>query len=167
MNNPISLNDIVIRTELRPGDIGYLIYLHGLIYNQEYHFGIDFESYVAHSLHEFYSNYDPAKDRVWICEHNGTMVGSLALMHRDNSTAQLRYFVLQPAYRGIGLGNRLMDLFMQFFRECGYTAAYLWTTHELTAAATLYTRYGFVFTEEKHSTAFGKSLMEQRYDLKL
>ena len=100
MNNPISLDDIVIRTELRPGDIGYITYLHGLIYNQEHGFGIDFESYVANSLHEFYSNYDPAKNRVWICEHNGNIIGSLVQMHRDINTAELRYFVIPERPEG-------------------------------------------------------------------
>jgi len=35
----------------------------------------------------------------------------------------------------------------------------------LDTAAFLYKRLGFKLTEEKESTAFGKSLREQRYDL--
>lgn len=70
MSKAISLNDIKIRTELKPGDIGYVIYRHGELYNKEYDYGIEFESYVAEGLSEFYKNYDTSKDRVWICEHN-------------------------------------------------------------------------------------------------
>ncbi len=29
MNEKVKLDDISIRTELRPGDIGYIIYMHG------------------------------------------------------------------------------------------------------------------------------------------
>jgi peptidyl-dipeptidase Dcp len=81
--------------------------------------------------------------------------------------AQLRYFLIEPEFRGLGLGSRLMSLYMGFLRECGYQQSYLWTTHELTTAAFLYKRCGFTLTEEKESTAFGKPLREQRYDLVL
>lgn len=157
--------EITIRNELRPGDLGYVIYLHGLLYGKEYGYGIQFETYVALGIHEFYENYDPAKDRVWICEHEGMIVGFLLGMHRENASAQLRYFLVSPEYRGIGLGKRLMKLFMEFLVEHNYRTAYLWTTHELSAAASLYRRHGFVLGEEKPSTAFGKALREQRYDL--
>ena len=43
--NLISLDDISIRTELRPGDIGYVTYMHGTLYSEEYGYRIQFESY--------------------------------------------------------------------------------------------------------------------------
>lgn len=161
----VDLEEIVIRNELVPGDIGYVIYLHGSLYGREYHYGIQFETYVALGMHDFYANYDPAKDRVWICEHGGRIIGFLLLMHRENHSAQLRYFLIRPEFRGMGLGKRLMRMFMDCLRERHYRSAFLWTTHELRAAASLYRRHGFVLTSEKESTAFGKPLREQRYDL--
>lgn len=165
-NNPVSLKDIHIRTELQPGDIGYVIYLHGSLYKKEYDYGISFETYVALGLHEFYQQYDPGRDRVWICEHNNRIVGFMLLMHRGEA-AQLRYFLLEPAYRGIGLGKHLMELFIDTMKSFGYKTAYLWTTNELPAAASLYKRHGFVLMEEKPSADFGKDVVEQRYDLVL
>jgi len=166
MKKGISLDDISIRTELKPGDIGYIIYMHGELYKREYDYGIQFETYVAKGLCEFYEKYNPERNRVWVCEHNSTMIGFLLLMDRGKA-AQLRYFLIQPEYRGIGLGSKLMSLYMDFLRECKYKETYLWTTHELSAAAFLYKRVGFKLTEEKESTAFGKPLREQRYDLLL
>lgn len=93
------------------------------------------------------------------------MIGFLLLMHRENNAAQLRYFYLEPAYRGIGLGKKLMTLYIEFLRKCGYKSSYLLTTHELVSAASLYMRHGFKLSEEKESASFGKSLREQRYDL--
>lgn len=153
----LSLNDISIRTELRPGDLGYVVHMHGALYGKEYNYGVQFESYVAKGLCEFYEKYDPTRSRVWICEHNNRMIGFLLLMDRMGS-AQLRYFLIEPEYRGIGLGSKLMNLYMDFLRECGYKASYLWTTHELTTAAKLYKRFGFQLTEQKESNAFGKPL---------
>ncbi|MCI0608605.1 MAG: GNAT family N-acetyltransferase [Anaerolineae bacterium] len=166
MNKAISLDDISIRTKLKPGDIGYVIYLHGALYGKEYGYGIQFETYVAKGLCEFYEKYDPKRSRVWVCEHNNKIIGFLLLMDRGES-AQLRYFLIEPEYRGIGLGSKLMNLYMDFLRECGYQRSYLWTTHDLTTAANLYKRFGFQLTAEKESTSFGKSLKEQRYDLLL
>jgi GNAT superfamily N-acetyltransferase len=164
--NKVSLDEISIHTELRPGDIGYVIHLHGVLYAKEYGYGLQFESYVAKGLAEFYEKYDPERNRVWVCEHNDRIIGFLLLMDRGTA-AQLRYFLIEPEYRGLGLGSRLLNLYMDFLRECGYKESYLWTTHELSTAALLYKRLGFQRTEEKESAVFGKPLREQRYDLVL
>ena len=162
--NKISADVISIRTELRPGDIGYVTYMHGDLYHREYGYSLRFESYVAKGLCDFYEKYDPDRNRIWACEHDDRMIGFLLLMDRG-SAAQLRYFLIQPEYRGIGLGAKLLDLYMDFLHTCDYKESYLWTTHELDTAAFLYKRLGFKLTEEKESTAFGKPLREQRYDL--
>lgn len=162
MPRAVTLNDIVIRTDLRPGDIGYITYLHGVLYKQEYDYGIEFEAYVAQGLHEFYENYDPKTNRVWICEHNGKTIGSLVLVARGKA-AQLRYFLIVPEYRGIGLGKKLMELYMEFLHHCRYESSYLWTTEELYTAAYLYKKYGFELAEEKPSSAFGKAVRENKY----
>lgn len=164
--NKVVLDDISIRTELRPGDIGYVTYMHGALYHREYNYGLQFESYVAKGLCEFFDKYNPERNRIWACEHHDRVIGFLLLMDRGEA-AQLRYFLIEPEYRGIGLGSKLMSLYMDFLRQCGYTQSYLWTTHELSSAAFLYKRHGFTLTEEKESTAFGKPLREQRYHLVL
>jgi ribosomal protein S18 acetylase RimI-like enzyme len=159
--------NISIRTELKSGDLGFVIYRHGKLYRAENGYGIEFEAYVAGGLAEFYKLYDPEKDRVWVCEDGDQMIGFLLVMHRDQITAQFRYFYLEPEYRGIGLGSKLMQLFMDFVKEKGYRQTYLWTTNEQVTATKLYEKYGFKLTEEKESKAFGKPLIEQRFDLKL
>jgi ribosomal protein S18 acetylase RimI-like enzyme len=156
---------VSIRTDLKSGDIGYIVYLHGFLYNKEYNYSIAFETYVAKGLYEFYQQYDPDKDCIWICEQNNSIVGFLLLMHRGNNAAQLRYFILLPEYRGIGLGGKLMELFMSWLKDHDYTSSYLWTTNEQKAAAELYKKFGFTLTEEFDSTSFGKLLIEQRYEL--
>ena len=161
----VKLDDIEIRDSLEPGDIGHILHLHGLIYSRENGYGFPFEAYVAEGLAEFLRWYDASRDRVWICAHEGHIAGTLLLMHRDADAAQLRYFLIDPRYRGIGLGGKLMECFLRRLRECGYATSYLWTTSEQAAAITLYTKYGFRLTEEKMSTTLGRSVLEQRYEL--
>jgi N-acetylglutamate synthase-like GNAT family acetyltransferase len=160
----INLSDILIRTELQPGDLGYIIYMHGSIYNKENGYGKQFEIYVAEGLIEFYKQYDQEFDRIWICENNKEIIGVFSVMHRENNSAQLRYFLLKNEYRGLGLGKKLFELCIQFLHEHNYKTAYLWTTREQEKAISLYKRYGFKLTKEKESTLFGKPLIEQRYD---
>jgi ribosomal protein S18 acetylase RimI-like enzyme len=158
------MSEVTIRTELRPGDLGYVAYLHGLLYTAENAFGLGFEGYVLKGLGEFALGYDPAKDRVGVCEDAGKIVGFLLGVFRGEGVAQLRYFILMPEYRGTGLGKKLMELFMDWVRECGYQQVFLWTTHEQETATALYRRHGFQLTEEKMTSGFGKVLRERRFD---
>ena len=162
----IALDDIAIRNQLLPGDLGYVAYLHGDLYTKENGYGLSFESYVLTGLGEFGHDYDAEKDRIWMCEHEGKMVGFLLAQHRPNAV-QLRYFIFLPEYRGIGLGKKLMTEFIAFMKQRGVKDAYLWTTDEQHAAISLYIRFGFKLTEEKPSHSFGKPLTERRYDLHL
>ena len=167
MKKPINPKDIIIRTELRAGDLGYVIHRHGIIYEAECGYDLSFEMYVAAGILEFHQNYDPARDRVWICERKGRIIGFVLLMHRGEKISQLRFFYLEAGYRGLGLGHKLMEKLKEFARKVGYRTIYLWTTHEQEVAISLYKRHGFALTEEKDSNAFGKSLREQKFELYL
>ena len=164
MKEGINIADVIIRNELRPGDLSYVAYMHAVLYGQEMGYGLNFEGYVLDGLGEFAHQYDPKKDRVWICEHEGKIIGSLVGFHRNNEI-QFRYFIFMPPYRGIGLGKYLMKEFMKYVAEIGGRKVYLWTTTEQETAIALYTRFGFRQTEEKFSTAFDKPLTELRFDL--
>ncbi|PWV49057.1 GNAT family N-acetyltransferase [Chitinophaga sp. S165] len=166
MTTKVSLNEIRLRNELLPGDLGYVAYLHGILYAKERGYGFNFEGYVLDGLGEFAHQYDATKDRIWVCEHEGKIIGFLMAFGREDSI-QLRYFIFLPEYRGIGLGKKLMEEFISFMKERGVTRAYLWTTNEQEEAIGLYLRYGFRLTEEKKSDAFDKKLVERRYDLKI
>lgn len=161
------LEDITIRHDLRPGDLGYVIYRASKLAEHENNYGVPFEAYVAGGLLEFYKNYDPKKDYIWACEHDGRIVGFLLLVHRENNTAQLKNFYLEPECRGIGLGKKLMEQFISVLKDKGYTSSYLWTTDEQQTALSLYKRHGYVLVEEKESDAFGRPVVEQRFELRL
>lgn len=162
------LSAISIRNQLLPGDLGYIAHVHGDLYAKECGYGLNFEAYVLESLKDFALEYDAAKDKVWICEHENLIIGFLVAQHRSAETLQLRYFIFLPEYRGIGLGKKLMDEFINFMQTGQYTNAYLWTTEEQHSAIALYTRYGFKLSDEKPSSStFGKELVERRYLLTL
>lgn len=133
---------VQIRTELKPGDIGYLSYLHGVLYANEYGWDYTFEAYVAAPLAEFAKSHTD-RDRIWIVEKDGTVSGSIAIIEASTEQAQLRWFLLHPTLRGKGIGRNLMEEAVNFCRASGYSKIFLWTTSNLTAAAGLYESLGF------------------------
>lgn len=158
--------EIQLRTEMRPGDIGYVVRLHGLLYQSEYGLDHTFEGYVAAGLGEFAKSFDAGKDRLWLAEKAGGIVGSIAIAGQ-NKTAQLRWFLVHPQARGAGLGKRLIQAALDFCRTRNFDSVFLWTVSELTTAAHLYRTAGFELTEQKTHEIWGSLRTEERYDLAL
>ena len=156
-----------IRTQLKPGDIGYIIYLHGALYAQEYELDQTFEGDVAIKMGEFAKTYDPNKDYFAVAELNGQIVGSIVINGLSDEIALLRWFLVHPDARGRGLGHQLIDNALAFCRERGFKKVRLWTIGELKAAAHLYKEAGFVVTREETHEIWGAQRTEQEYELTL
>jgi N-acetylglutamate synthase-like GNAT family acetyltransferase len=157
---------ITIRHEIKPGDIGYIIYLHGHLYDKEFVYDSSFEAYVAKYLAEFASSIKD-REKLWIIEKNNEILGSMAIVEHTNTEAQLRWLLLHPDVRGQGLGKKLIDDAIAFCRANGYSSIFLWTEDLLKPAANLYKLKGFQLTEEKSHKIWGRYLTEQKYELKL
>ena len=155
---------ITLRTTLRPGDVGTLVYLHGMLYAREYDFDHTFEAYVAGPLAEFV-HAASERERIWIAERDGRIVGCIAIVAASAQTAQLRWFLVDPNARGAGLGKRLLAEAIAFCRACEYTSVILWTVSALTAAAHLYRSAGFRKVEEKPGRIWGTDVVEEQYEL--
>ena len=155
-----------IRTDIRPGDIGAIIHLHGALYAREYGFDHTFEPYVAIPLGEFVNN-RTSGDALWIVEREKKVMGSVAIVSCPGNTAQLRWLILHPELRGHGIGKKLIEETIGFCRTRGYGSIFLWTIDFLAAALKLYTSAGFRFTESKTHRIWGRRLTEERYELKL
>jgi len=156
-----------IRHRVKPGDIGCLICLHGIVYAKEYGYDVTFEAYVAHGLAEFVQLFNPNEDRIWLAETNGQIIGSIAIVGHSKEEAQLRWFLVHPNYRGLGIGKELLQEALQFCKEHEYKIMFLWTASELSAAGHLYTCFGFRKTEEKTHKIWGKKVTEEKYHLYL
>lgn len=161
------LDGIKIRNDFEPGDIGFVIQSHGELYKEEFGYGYHFEQYVTEGIVEFLQLPKPNKSRVWICEHNAYKMGFLMLLDRGNETAQLRYFFIYPEFRGSGIGNKLMILFMDYLKEMNFKHCFLLTTNDLGSAVHLYKKHGFRMVEESETLEFGKQLYIQKYELEM
>jgi GNAT superfamily N-acetyltransferase len=156
--------DISIRTTLQPGDIGMIVHLHGVLYAQEYGFDATFESYVAGPLADFVQS-ATARQRLWIAENENRIVGCIAIVSAEPQTAQLRWFLVHPSARGIGLGNKLLNEAVTFSRQAGYESIFLWTVDALAAARHLYLGAGFRKVEARPGFRWGVHVVEEKYEL--
>ncbi|HZU38424.1 MAG TPA: GNAT family N-acetyltransferase [Gemmataceae bacterium] len=155
-----------LRTTLVPGDLGAIVRLHGVVYARECGFDPTFEAYVAGPLAEFVLH-GTDRDRLWIAEWKDQIVGSVAIIGTSETEAQLRWFLVDPSARGLGLGRRLLEEASTFCKHSGYRTVFLWTVSALTVAAHLYQSVGFQKVEEKPAQQWGVSVVEEKYMLTL
>jgi N-acetylglutamate synthase-like GNAT family acetyltransferase len=159
-----------IRNDLKPGDVGYVTYLHGVLYAQEQGWDHTFEAYVAGPLAEFAKSNAVVRndrERIWIVEKEGVVAGSIGIVDAASDIAQLRWLLLHPELRGYGLGWYLVREAVGFCREQSYKRVFLWTVSALVEAARLYISAGFRVTEETTRVRWSCCVTEQRYDLDL
>ncbi|MBE7552537.1 MAG: MarR family transcriptional regulator [Anaerolineales bacterium] len=148
-----------------PGDMGWVIHQHGLLYHQEYGWDESFEALVAQICADFINNYDPQKERCWIAEMQGEQVGSIFCVKASEDVAKLRLLLVAPKARGLGLGTRLVKEGIRFARRSGYKKLTLWTNDVLVEARKIYEKNGFKLVEEEPHHSFGHDLIGQNWDL--
>ncbi len=162
---------VILRTH-RPGDIGWVVERHGLLYSQEYGWNERFEALVARIAADFIDQLEPSRESCWIAERDGTRLGCVFLVQdREHSTpslptARLRLLLVEPSARGLGLGRTLVQQCTTFARSVEYRRIILWTNSVLTSARRIYEREALPVSFAKNPTPpSGKDLVSRDWEL--
>jgi DNA-binding MarR family transcriptional regulator/GNAT superfamily N-acetyltransferase len=157
----------LLRTH-QPGDMGWVVYRHGVLYAREHAYNERFEALVAEIVREFIQNFDAKRERCWIAEKDGEIVGSIFVVQESKAVSKLRLLLVEPSARGLGIGRRLVGECVGFARQVGYKKMVLWTQSELGAARHLYEQAGFRLVNQEAHQSWGRDdLVAETWELTL
>jgi len=160
-NHPSGQKDIRLR-DLQPGDIGFIGHRQMLLYQQEYGWNINYEVVALDILCQFVKNFDPKKEKSWIAESDGQILGSVFVAKESDKIAKLRLLYVEPEARGTGLGSKLVEECIRFASAANYQTLKLWTQSNLISARRIYKHFGFQPVGVESHDMFGKP-MEGEY----
>lgn len=153
----------------RPGDMGWVVHRQAVLYALEYGWDETYEALISRIVADFIDRFDPRRERCWIAERDGEIVGSVFLIkHPERAgVAQLRLLYVEQSARGLGIGGRLVHECTEFARQTGYKSITLWTNSVLVSARKIYEAEGYRLMSEKPHHSFGQDLVGQTWELEL
>ena len=149
-----------------PGDIGWLISIHGESYAEQFNFDSNFEVHIAKKVIGFLEN-DAKFNKIWIAETGTERVGSIAISLRQNQTSFINFLLVKREYRGHGIAKQLMDKVIYHSQKFNINSIRLETYSCLKDSRNLYKKYGFEPYEvrpnlEKYGQSFDQEFWEKR-----
>ena len=109
-----------------PGVIGEITRLHAVYYAENWGFDKTFEIQVGRELSGFVERFDPRRDGLWVNLQGEKFAGSIVIdgNFEAKEGARLRWFIVDPAYHGKGIGRELIRQAMAFCRRAAFPGCF-------------------------------------------
>ncbi len=159
-------SEIVLR-DPRPGDLGWIVHRHAVLYHAEYGWDQRFEGLAADVVGRFVREFVPGRERCWVADRAGAVVGSVFLVRETDELARLRMLYVEPSARGLGVGRQLVRACLDEARAVGYQRMVLWTNSVLVSARRIYEAEGFTLESEAPHALFDAGQLGQTWVLEL
>jgi len=150
-----------------PGAIGAIAGLHGSYYATQWTRGCSFEATVARDLADFCEAYVAERDLLLTAFKGDRFVGAVAIdgSQRHHPGGHLRWFIVDPDARGLGIGRTLAERAVRFSRESGLDRVSLWTVEGLPESRRIYDAFGFQVVERLNDDRYSAPLEVLRMEL--
>ena len=154
MNRTPPETDDIELSGYAPGALGRIVELHGSYYHTYWDLDLYFEAKVATELAAFLNRFDAQRDGAWFAYADKRVIGGIFIdgADADGEGARLRWFIVDPAYQGRGVGRRLIEAAVNFCDAHAYPRIYLTTFAGLDSASHLYQQCGFRVCGEMDAT---------------
>ena len=108
-------------------------------------FNMDLTLELQSDLKDIYSSYQKQNGNFWIALDNNSIVGTIGIYSLAESTGELRRMFVKPQYRGkeFKIGQKLLDILLEWSKTNGYKQILLETTSWLIAANKFYAKNNF------------------------
>ena len=101
---------------------------------------------LADELNTLPGVYSPPDGRLLIATNDGQPAGCICLKPADSTTCELKRLYVRPAFRGLGIGRRMVEMLLHEARQIGYQRIELNTHITMTGAHAIYRAVGFRLT---------------------
>lgn len=103
-------------------------------------------------LDELFEYYDKERAAYFVILEDNEILGSAGISQlagADSKICELQKMYFHPKARGRGLGQKMMNVCLDFAREQGFSECYIETLPNMTAAQKLYKKSGFEYIENR------------------
>ena len=152
---------------MEPGDLGWMISMHGVIYSREFHFDSNFEVDIARKAIALCDKKDGFSE-IWIKKVAGENAGSIAVSNIAEGVAFINFVLVLERYRGQGIAGELMRHALDYAKTQGCHQVKLETYSSLTNARKLYATLGFrISGPVKQLEKYGQTFEQEFWAIEL
>ena len=152
----IQVEWLTMKVSIVPFQDQYSKYFYELNYDwlSEYFYVEDYDEKVLKNCKEEIIDKD---GYIFFAIHDNSVVGTMALIPRENGVYELNKMAVNKELRGNGIGNQLINFIIDFAKKKKYKSVILYSNSVLKNSIHLYNKFGFKKINIENNTPYKRS----------